>query len=79
MLESVVSFPTRVALNVKLPCTFNVPPMTMSPLRFSLGILSPVTMLSSTEESPDITMPSTGIFSPGFTRRQERLPKESLK
>lgn len=39
---------------------------------FSTGMGSPVSMDSSTVDCPSITRPSTGIFSPGLTRR--RLP-----
>lgn len=34
---------------------------------FNTGTGSPLNMLSSTYELPDMTMPSTAIFSPGFT------------
>src|SRR6266498_4365198 len=40
------------------------------PLVFSTGIGSPVIIDSSTEVAPSSTMPSTGIFSPGRTRRR---------
>jgi len=45
-----------------------VAPMTWSPAVFSTGMLSPVSMLSSTADLPSVTTPSTGIFSPGRTR-----------
>ena len=44
-----------------------VAPITSSPELFSTGIDSPVSIDSSTELFPEITIPSTGIFSPGFT------------
>jgi len=34
---------------------------------FSTGMLSPVSIDSSTDDTPSITTPSTGIFSPGRT------------
>ena len=43
--------------------------MTASPARFSTGIGSPVIIDSSTELPPSVSRPSTGIFSPGRTRR----------
>ena len=43
-------------------------PITSSPLSFSTGILSPVSIDSSTEVRPSTTTPSTGILSPGRTR-----------
>ena len=48
------------------PFLFMVDPITESPLLFSTGIDSPVSMDSSIEVSPLVTLPSTGIFSPGF-------------
>ncbi len=65
--ESIVSDPTFVALNLKLPVLLIVPPITVSPFFFSIGMLSPVIMLSSIVECPSIMTPSTGIFCPGFT------------
>ncbi len=64
---NMVSLPTLVAVNSKLPCLLMVAPMTVLPTFFSTGILSPVSIDSSTEELPLIIMPSTGIFSPGRT------------
>ena len=49
------------------PFLLILPPVTLSPLFFSTGILSPVNIDSSTEVYPCFTIPSTGIFSPGFT------------
>ncbi|BAY06534.1 hypothetical protein NIES19_58170 (plasmid) [Anabaena cylindrica PCC 7122] len=45
-----------------------VAPMTSSPGCFFTGILSPVTIASSTVDVPLTTSPSTGIFSPGRTK-----------
>ncbi len=64
-----VSLPTWVALNLITPFLLRLAPMTLSPGCFSTGMLSPVSMDSSTEVRPSMTSPSTGIFSPGFTRR----------
>ncbi|MPN08945.1 hypothetical protein SDC9_156233 [bioreactor metagenome] len=43
-------------------------PITFDPTVFSTGILSPVSIDSSIEVLPSTTSPSTGNFSPGFTR-----------
>ena len=44
-----------------------VPPVTLSSVFFSTGILSPVTMASSTAPLPFTMTPSTGTVSPAFT------------
>ena len=67
---SSVSLPTRSARITKPPVPFTVPPVTRSPALFSTGMGSPVTIDSSTELVPSSTLPSTGIFSPGRTRRR---------
>jgi hypothetical protein len=67
MVASAVSLPTLVALNLKLPVLFRVPPITSSPTCFSTGMDSPVIIDSSTALAPAITLPSTAIFSPGRT------------
>ena len=64
-----VSWPTLSATIRKPPVWLSVPPITASPIRFSTGIGSPVIIDSSTELSPSVSQPSTGIFSPGRTRR----------
>ncbi len=64
---SAVSFPTFVASNLKLPVLLMVAPMTSLPGSFLTGILSPVIIDSSTADFPSLTIPSTGIFSPGRT------------
>ncbi len=51
-----------------LPERFSVPEYSMSPIVFSTGTLSPVSMDSSTVQLPSITLPSTLIRSPGRTR-----------
>ena len=63
----VVSSPTRVALKVKEPDLLMEAAATLSPGAFSTGRLSPVRALSSTEERPSATTPSTGIRPPGRT------------
>ena len=63
----VVSAPTRVARNCRLPAPLTVPPVTVSPAPFSAGIGSPVSMLSSTRLVPSMTSPSTAMRSPGRT------------
>ncbi len=62
---SAVSLPTFVAPNRNAPVLFIVPANTSSPSRFSTGMLSPVSIDSSTVEAPSVTRPSTGTFSPG--------------
>ncbi len=62
---SIVSCPTLVARNRKLPDRLSDPPITSSSAVLSTGILSPVTSDSSTVERPSTTTPSTGIRSPG--------------
>ncbi len=64
--ESIVSAPTRLASNVRLPVVARVPATTSSPGSLSAGMGSPVTMDSSTKLEPDVTIPSTGILSPGL-------------
>ena len=67
---SMVSLPTRSARITKLPDWLSVPPVTWSPGFFSTGTGSPVSIDSSTVLRPSSTTPSTGIFSPGRTRRR---------
>ena len=64
---SAVSAPTLCASNLSRPCLLIVAPITRSPSPLSIGILSPVSILSSTAELPSIITPSTGILSPGRT------------
>ena len=66
--ERVVSPPTRVAVNSKLPTLLIVAPTTVSPTFFSTGILSPVIIDSSIADEPLVISPSTGTFSPGRTK-----------
>ncbi len=68
----VVFIPTLVTSTFRAPSLFTVPPMTWSPTRLETGMLSPVTMLSSTEEAPSTTSPSRGTFSPGLTMRTSK-------
>ena len=65
-----VSFPTRSARMTNDPVPLSVAPVTRSPSRFSTGTGSPVTIDSSTADVPETATPSTGIFSPGRTRRR---------
>ena len=64
-----VSDPTFSAFISKTVFPLMVPPVTLSPTSFSAGTGSPVIMLSSTMAVPEVSTPSTGIFSPGFTTR----------
>ena len=63
-----VSFPTLVALYFINPVLFILAPITLLPISFSTGMLSPVSIDSSIDVLPSITSPSTGNFSPGFTK-----------
>ena len=45
-----------------------VPAVTRASRDFDTGVGSPVTIDSSTRPPPSVRRPSTGIFSPGFTR-----------
>jgi len=49
------------------PKRLMVPPVTRSPAPLSTGTLSPVIMLSSTDETPSTITPSTGTRPPGLT------------
>ena len=69
MRASMVSLPTRSAFIVKPPLPFTVPPITLAPGCLAAGIGSPVIIDSSTALVPSSTVPSTGTFSPGRTRR----------
>ena len=64
MRAKAVSAPTREARISRVPRPFRVPPVTIEPGSFSTGMLSPVSMDSSTEERPFSTTPSTGTRSP---------------
>ncbi len=64
---NVVSAPTFVALNLKYPVLLVVAAITLSPIFFSTGILSPVNAAWSIEVDPSIITPSTGMFCPGLT------------
>ena len=64
---STESAPNRSADNVSTPDMLMVAPTTGMPGALSTGRLSPVTMLSSTDDLPVTTVPSTGIRSPGRT------------
>ncbi|MNQ77355.1 hypothetical protein D3C85_922190 [compost metagenome] len=68
--ESIVSDPTFSAIITNDLVPFMVPEITLSPVFLSTGIGSPVIMASSMLLSPLVIFPSTGIFSPGFTRNK---------
>ena len=65
--ERVVSSPTRVASKVKVPDWLMEAAATLAPGAFSTGMDSPVRALSSTEDQPSTTTPSTGTRPPGLT------------
>ena len=67
MRASTVPSPTSRAVMVKVPVVFSVAPINVSPGTWVTGMGSPVSMDSSTSLPPSFRMPSTGIFSPGFT------------
>ena len=67
ILLSVVSSPTRSALHISTPDSFVVAAETLSSTFLSIGIDSPVNADSFTAETPSMTTPSTGMFSPGKT------------
>ena len=64
---SFVPVPTCEVCISKLQSLLIVPANTFSPMSLSTGILSPVSMDSSTLEFHVIMIPSTGILSPGLT------------
>ena len=70
---SIVSRPILSARMTNEPVWFTVPPMTPSPAVFVVGIASPVTSDSSSEERPSSTVPSTGTVSPGRTRSRSPI------
>ena len=65
--EMAVLPPTPVASMRSIPSLQMVPPETWEPTSLYTGRLSPVSIDSSTEASPDRTVPSTGIREPGLT------------
>jgi len=69
MRASIVSDPTRSAFITKAPSPLIEPPVTGAAASFVTGSGSPVSIDSSTADEPSVTMPSTGIASPGLTRK----------
>ena len=67
--ESAVSSPTPVARQRRKPDWLIVPALTLSFSALSTGRLSPVSADSFTALVPERTMPSTGMLSPGRTRK----------
>ena len=68
ILARVDSSPIRLIRRVSIPLMQRVPPVTSSPVEQDLGTLSPVSIDSSTSETPSSTRPSAGRVSPGRTR-----------
>lgn len=69
IIRAIVVFaPTVSTTNSKLQDVLIVPAKTVVPIDFSTGMLSPVIIDSSILEFPNVIVPSTGTFSPGFTR-----------
>ena len=62
---SAVSEPTAVARARSVPCLLIVAPTSLSPGFFDTGSDSPVTIDSSTDDSPSITSASTATLAPG--------------
>ena len=67
--DSTVAEPTCSERISKAPLVLSVAPISLSPTRLVTGNGSPVSMDSSSALLPSSTMPSTGTFSPGRTRR----------
>ena len=65
---SAVSEPTAVARARRVPVLLIVAPTKADPGPFGTGMLSPVTVDSSTSLVPSITSASTGTFAPGRIR-----------
>ena len=65
--ERAVSAPTFSARMTKYPLLLTVAPMTLSPVFFSAGMLSPVSADSSTEALPSVIIPSAGMTEPALT------------
>ena len=63
----VVSSPTLSARNSRYPSVLTVAAATLSPAPFSMGTLSPVRALWSTDALPSSTVPSTGMLLPERT------------
>ena len=74
----VVSSPTLSAWQTIYPEVLIVAADTLSPTCFSTGMLSPVRTDSLTALSPSITIPSTGILSPGLTINRSPTPTSSI-
>ena len=68
--DNVVSSPTLVASQTRKPDRFRVAAETGSPFSLSTGMLSPVRAASFTALLPSVTIPSTGMLSPGLTTKQ---------
>ena len=74
---SVVSSPTRSARQVRKPDWLIVAALTRSPAALSTGTDSPVRAASFTALSPESTVPSTGILSPGRTVKRSPMRTSS--
>ncbi len=68
---SAVSAPTFVARTRRVPTVFTVAPITSEPGAFSTGMDSPVTIDSSTSDSPSSTRPSVGDLRAGGADQHE--------
>ena len=68
MRAMVLSSPVRSTRMSMEPYMFTAPPDTVSPTVTSTGTDSPVTMDAFTDVLPLMTVPSTGMVSPGITR-----------
>ncbi len=67
ILDTVLSPKHLEVLTLITPDRFTHPDRTSSPTAISLGSLSPVNATVLSDEVPSRTVPSRGIFSPGFT------------
>ncbi len=68
MRASTVSSPVAVTRKESAEAPFTVPPVTAAPGAFSTGAGSPVSIDSSIQPRPSVTVPSTATRSPGARR-----------
>ena len=67
IFEMTESLASEVTLISRYPSSLTVPENTLSPTSFKTGTLSPVMEAWLIEDEPEITSPSKGTLSPGFT------------
>ncbi len=79
MCASAVSAPTLVARIRRAPAVLIVAPVTSEPGCLWTGRLSPVTIDSSTSDSPFSTTPSTAIVEPGRTTSRSPVTTSAVR